>query len=143
MTEPTMEITLKLGEEAMDELRCIYGMQINILEQLVNIQELIKKGVVSTDTLVKVPSEEPKMITPAKTKEPEPVETPAPAEPEETKNISFEDLQALAQKLLAPELKLKQQVKDIVYQYGSRVSTIPEDKYAEAYTKLKELEVKT
>ena len=79
----------------------------------------------------KNPTEEEK---PAETEPAKPEEAPAPT-------VTSADVRALVQKLVAPGTGKRDATKEIVTQYAANVGSIPEDKLAEVYEKLKALEV--
>ena len=63
---------------------------------------------------------------------------PTPAEQPAASSVSQADLQQLV--IALTNKGLKAQVRDVVKSYAERVTLIPEDKRAEVYAKLKELE---
>jgi hypothetical protein len=69
------------------------------------------------------------------------VDAPAAAEPvEELPKYTKDDISALVRKLAAPTSPKREQAKTIVKSYGTKVSDIPEDKYAEVMDKLTALD---
>lgn len=95
------------------------------------------------------PAEEPAAptasIEPATPKTAHPVDEvsphgePVPAEEPERPKYTKEDVQAMVQKLAAPNSPKREQAKAIVKSYGAKVSAIPEDKYPEVMEKLAKL----
>lgn len=69
---------------------------------------------------------------------PAPDPAPTPAEQPAAPSVSQADLQQLV--IALTNKGLKAQVRDVVKSYAERVTLIPEDKRAEVYAKLKELE---
>lgn len=77
----------------------------------------------------------PKAEKPAESEPAKPEEAPAPT-------VTSADVRALVQKLVAPGTGKRDATKEIVTQYAANVGSIPEDKLAEVYEKLKALEVR-
>jgi hypothetical protein len=88
-----------------------------------------------------IPESEPEETEPpadevSPAEEPEPVAEPEPEAPKYTK----QDVVALVQKLAAPNNPKREKAKAIVKSYGTKVSDIPEAKYAEVMDKLTALD---
>lgn len=78
---------------------------------------------------------------PASTDGMQPVNEPTPFDKEPEKpSVTLEEVQAKAQKLLAPSSGKRDQVRALIKGYAERVSLIPEDKWTEVMQKLTDIE---
>ena len=102
---------------------------------------------ISAEALTQKPAEAPQTEAVEEPKqdkaEPAKPEEAEPAKPEEAPapTVTPADVRALVQKLVAPGTGKRDATREIVLQYATNVSDIPADKLAEAYEKLKALEV--
>lgn len=108
------------------------------------IQQKLAETLAKANEPVEAPKnavEEVEVSTPTTTpiEEEKPTEE-EPAQEEQEKTVTHEELRAKVIELSAKDIKLKAKARDIVLSYAPTVKTVPEDKLNECYAKLVALE---
>lgn len=141
----TINVTVELGPEGQAKLdqilKALQGLQHNCagcVETAVSMTKDLAEADAAAADAPKAETQEtdPPADEVAPAEQPEPAAAPEPEAPKYTK----QDVVALVQKLAAPNNPKREKAKAIVKSYGTKVSDIPEAKYAEVMDKLTALD---
>jgi hypothetical protein len=133
-------ITIALCEEdrkRIDELIAFTGL---IVSEMKSPSPVIVQEPIQAPTAPQDAPEQPDPVNEYPVEEDSPYDLPEPAAKPEQPKYTKDDVLAKVQSLAGPNNPKREEAKAIVKSYGTKVSDIPADKYAEVMDKLTALE---